>query len=482
MVKIDKSLLSTKLVLVGSRRMEGGGELVTRHYAGTGEPLQDVRMGNIADMNAAVASAKAAFPAWQRLSPSTRRDMMLEAASILSSRSDRIAQIGAMDAGIPVATVRGFVHHAAEWLKYYAGWIDKAGSALVPTGMDALNYVRNEPYGVVGVISPSNSTVSAMVLAPLLAAGNCAVVKSSEFTSNVTVEYLQVFLDAGMPPGVVNCVPGGGELGEAMISNPAIDKVHFTGSCEVGRKVGALAASLLKPAGMELGGKSANIVYADADLDIAADVAMRALIRQSGQSCVAGTRIIAHRSVVDELLRKTIARTRVQKVGDPLATDTIVGPVVSAASCKRIVDIIERAREEKQGRIVLGGDRPTDSVQGGYFVNPTIFADVDNASPLAQTEVFGPVISFITFETEKEAVELANASSFGLAAYVQTKSLTLAHRTAAQLDVGTLWINGTAGVVPGGPFGGTKHSGYGRIGGQAGLNEFCRSKNVWLSL
>lgn len=482
MEDIDQRLLSNELVLVGAERRIGTGERVTRHYAGTGAPLRDVHMGSVADVEEAVAAARAAHPTWIGLAPSARRDILLASAALLRARSDRIAAIGAIDAGIPISTVQGMVHHAAEWLTYYAGWIDKANTEVVPTGPMALHYVRHEPYGVVGVISPSNSTVSAMVLAPLLAAGNCAVMKSSEFTSNVTAEYLQVFLDAGMPPGVVNCVPGGADLGQALVRHPGIHKIHFTGSCEVGAQVGSLAASLLKPVGMELGGKSANIVYEDAVIDMAAEVAVRALVRQSGQSCVAGTRVIAHRSVIGALLDATVAKARSQPLGDPLHPATVVGPVVSAAARDRIFNVIERARDEQQGRVVLGGEKPGGVLNGGYFIQPTIFADVDNASGLAQNEIFGPVIAFIPFDAEHEAVALANASRFGLAAYVHTRRLDLAHRTAASLEAGTLWINGAAGVLPGAPFGGMKDSGYGRVGGRVGLEEFVRPKSVWMGL
>ncbi len=283
-----------------------------------------------------------------------------------------------------------------------------------------------------------------------------------------------------MPPGVVNSVPGGADVGEALVRHPGIDKVHFTGSCAVGARVGALSATFLKPVGMELGGKSASIVFPDADLDVSADIATRSLVRQSGQSCVAGTRILVHESIADELLARTMERVRQQKIGLPLAADSVMGPVVSQAACDRIMGVIERARRERYGRLAQGGERLGGDLAGGYFIAPTIFADVDNQSPLAQEETFGPVISFIRFSTDEQAVELANQSDYGLAAYIQTTSLRRAHRTAAQLDVGTIWINGAVGILPGGPFGGAKQSGYGRVGGVEGVHEFMRPKNIWV--
>jgi aldehyde dehydrogenase (NAD+) len=482
MVTINLSALSTELLLIGNERREGAGDLVTRYYAGTGAALRDVRMAAPSDLDAAVECARAALPQWRALAPSVRRDIMLKAASILISRAGRLAELAAVDSGLPVQTVGWFIKHAAEWLTYYAGWVDKAAGGIVPTDPGAFDYVRHEPYGVIGVISPSNSSISAMILAPLLAAGNCAVFKPSEFTSSLTAEYLQVFLDAGIPPGVVNCVPGGADIGEALVRHAGIDKIHFTGSCAVGAKVSALAASLLKPAALELGGKSANIVFADADVDTAASIAMRALVRQSGQSCVAGTRVLVHESIADAVLLRTIELTRSQKVGDPLSPDTAVGPVVSAAACQRIMGIIEQARDHQYGCVVLGGDRLGGALSGGYFISPTIFTDVDNANPLAQEETFGPVISFITFRSDEDAILLANASNFGLAAYIQTADLRRAHRISAQLDVGTIWINGAVGIIPGGPFGGVKASGYGRVGGLEGMREFSRPKNVWIGL
>ena len=482
MSNIDLSSLPRDLILIGDRRVEGGGERVTRHYAGTGAALRDVRMGSIADLDAAVERARGAFVKWRAVPPTDRRDMMLRAAALLRERIDRLAQLAAIDIGLAVQNTGWFIAHAAEWLTYYAGWVDKAAGSVVPTPDGSFDFIRHEPYGVVGVISPSNSSVSAMILAPLLAAGNCAVIKPSEFASMLTLEYLQVFLDAGMPAGVVNAVPGGPDVGEALVTHAGIDKIHFTGSCHVGARVSALASAKLKPSALELGGKSCNIVFPDADLEIAASIAMRAMVRQSGQSCVAGTRIVVHESIAERLLARTIELTKTQKVGDPLLRDTAMGPLVSAAARDRVMGVIERARRDGDGRVALGGDAPGGELASGYYINPTIFANVDNRSPLAQQETFGPVISFITFRTDDEAVALANDSPYGLAAYVQTANLRRAHEVSAQLEVGTIWVNGAVGILPGGPFGGAKESGFGRVGGIEGLREFTKAKNIWMGL
>jgi aldehyde dehydrogenase (NAD+) len=473
--------ISTDLVLIGNRRQSGSGEAVGLHYPGTGEMTRVACMASAADVATAADCAAAAFPIWRALPPSTRRDMLLRAAQLLTERSGRLARVASLDTGLTCTNVEAFVLHAAEWLKYYAGWIDKAAGAMAPMPTGTLDYVQHDPYGVIGVISPSNSTVSAMILAPLLAAGNCAIIKPSPYTAQVVAEYLQVFLDAGIPPGVVNSVPGGAEVGEAIIRHPAVRKVHFTGSCAVGAQVATLAAQHLKPAALELEGKSANIVFPDADLDRAAAVAMRAIIRQAGQSCVAGTRILVHESIAADLLGRTIDQTKGQTIGLPLSPEAAMGPLITAAARDRVMAVIDTARANGSGRLALGGQALDSQFPGGFYIAPTIFSDVDNSSPIAQAETFGPVISFITFRTDDEAVALANASDFGLAAYIHTSNLGRAHGTAAALDVGTIWVNGAAGILPGSPFGGVKHSGWGRVGGTYGLAEFTQPKNVWVS-
>jgi acyl-CoA reductase-like NAD-dependent aldehyde dehydrogenase len=292
----------------------------------------------------------------------------------------------------------------------------------------------------------------------------------------------QLLLEAGFPPGVVNIVPGGPEAGDALVRNPGVDKIHFMGSTAVAREVLAAALQNLTPVTLELGGKSANIIFADADLPSAAELAISAVVYMSGQACLIGTRVLVQAPVYDEVVELCKAMVEQIPVGDPCSPTTRMGPVISQGACDRVLGVVERARQNREGRLVTGGHRLGGDLADGYFIAPTIFADVDNSSDLAQHEIFGPVLSMQPFETEEEAVAIANDHPYGLAAYIQTNDLRRAHRMAAALEVGNVWINGFPGLPGSIPFGGTKQSGYGRLGGLAGIREFSRPKNIWAAL
>jgi aldehyde dehydrogenase (NAD+) len=470
-------------LLLGEARSDGTGEIATHRYAATGEATGQVRLASSAQVDVAVAAARAAVPRWRAEEPAARRDLLLKASDLLMERVQRLAYLTTIDTGLTRTAARGSVMAAAEWLRYYAGWVDKLGGQVIPTADDALDYVRYEPYGVIGVIVPWNGPVASagMVLAPALAAGNCVVLKPSELTPYAMAEFAQLFLDAGFHPGVVNVVTGGRETGEALVRHPGIDKIHFTGSGAVAVEVLAASAPNLKPACLELGGKSANLVFQDADLDLAAQTVVRALTRQSGQSCVAGTRVIAHEAIADELASRAARLVGQLRIGDPMSEDTVIGPVVTSTACQRILTCIENAVADG-AKISTGGCKVGGALSLGYFISPTILTDVDNASRIAQEETFGPVISVISFHDDDEAISLANATQFGLAAYIHTQNLSKAHRAAGRLDAGTVWINEAQPILPGTPFGGTKQSGFGRIGGREGFDEFVRPKNVWVRL
>jgi aldehyde dehydrogenase (NAD+) len=373
---------------------------------------------------------------------------------------------------------------AADFLRYNAGWADKLGGDVISTWpVRALDYSLDEPYGVVGLIIPWNGPLASMgqMLGPILAAGNTVVVKPSELAPFTALRIGELCLAAGLPPGVVNVVPGGAEAGEALVRHPGIDKIHFTGSGSTAQRILAGALTNLTPVGLELGGKSAHIIFAGGDLRMAARQALTGAVALAGQGCANGTRVLVEASVYDEVLRIALGRLKHVVVGDPMQQRTIMGPVVSADACERVLGVIARARDENHGRLVAGGERLGGELDGGYFIAPTVFADVDNGSDLEQMEIFGPVLSFMRFSSESDAIRLANDTSYGLAAYVTTNDLRQAHRVSRALAVGSVWVNGFTGLSPATPFGGVKRSGYGRIGGLAGVREFLRPKNVWMA-
>jgi aldehyde dehydrogenase (NAD+) len=410
---------------------------------------------------------------------------MLRFADLLREHEAAITQLSVFENGTPIRQVETFVPTATDAFTYNAGWADKVGGDVIATWpATALDYTIVEPYGVVGIIIPWNGPVPTlgMTMAPALATGNTVVLKPSRPAPFSPLVFGRLLLEAGFPPGVVNIVPGGPEAGDALVRHPGVDKVHFMGSSAVAREILAAALTNLTPVSLELGGKSANIVFADADLDAATDLAVSAIVTLSGQACIIGTRVLVEDPVYDDFVEQCKAKVERVVIGDPASPSTWMGPLISQGACERVLDFVERAKVNKEGRLVTGGYRIGADLADGYFIAPTIFADVDNASDLAQREIFGPVISLQRFSTEAEALSVANDHRYALAAYVQTNDLKRAHRMAAALEAGSVWINGFAGVPRAIPFGGNKHSGYGRLGGLAGIQEFSRPKNVWTAL
>jgi acyl-CoA reductase-like NAD-dependent aldehyde dehydrogenase len=373
----------------------------------------------------------------------------------------------------------------AEWFTYNAGWADKIGGHVVPFWQaDALDYVLEEPYGVVAVIIPWNGPVTAagMTLGPALAAGNCVVLKPAELAPYGCLRIGELLLEAGFPPGVVNVVPGGPAAGEALVAHPGVDKVHFTGSRATARLVMAAAARNTTPVALELGGKSALLVFEDCDLDAAVSQAVEGIVRLAGQGCVNNTRVLVEEALCERFVAACAEAVRRVVVGDPLDRRTVMGPVITGAAQERILGMIERARTQGAGRLVTGGDVPPGVAADGYYVAPTVFDRVDPLSELAQQEVFGPVLAVLPFASEEEAVAIANDTEYGLGAYVHTRDLRRAHRLASVLEAGNLWVGRMVGPTPQMPFGGVKGSGFGRLGGREGVREFTRAKNVWVGL
>lgn len=454
----------------------------SHHDPNTGRLQAEVALGGAAEITSAVDAATAAGPAWRAMPLEERAAILFRLADLLVANDPESALLNARDNGTPISTMRPGLY-AASWVRYYAGWVDKVDGHVVPVS-NGLDYVLPEPYGVIGAIVPWNGPMMGMgqKVAPALAAGNTVVAKPPEIAPFGALRFAELALEAGLPPGVLNVVTGGAEAGQALVRDRRVGKVSFTGGHVTARAVMIAAAETLKPLALELGGKSANIVFPDADLDTAAMLAVLFGVGVlSGQGCALPTRLYVHDDVYDDVVERLIAQTAAMAVGDPSDPASFMGPVVTEASCKRILGVIARAESEGSGRLLTGGTRMGGSLTDGYYVAPTIFGDVVHGSDLATNEVFGPVLSVLRFTDEDEVVAKANDSAFGLGAYLHTSDISRAHRVAGKLEAGMVIINGLPGMSPGAPFGGYKQSGFGREGGRWGIEEFLQQKNVFIA-
>jgi aldehyde dehydrogenase (NAD+) len=480
----DLGVLPKSGLLIGGEHIaEGTGGEFQHIYAATGKPTAAVSLAGAHEIDLAVRAARSALPQWRAMPVDQRREAMLRYAQLLRQHADELIAISQIDNSFPYFAASLGPISAADAFSYNAGWADKIGGDVIPTwAAPALDYSLEEPYGVAGIIIPWNGPIYAagMTLAPALAAGNCVVLKPPELAPFAAIRLGELFLEAGFPAGVVNVVTAGPEGGDALVSHSGIDKIHFTGSGATAQKVLAAALRTLKPVALELGGKSANIIFADSDLNNAALQGVLGM-QGSGQGCINGTRVLVERSVYEDVLALMTAILSTLEVGDPLTVSTFFGPVVSEGAADRIMTVIETAKGDGT-RLVCGGERLGGDLAGGYFVAPTVFADVDNSAALARDEIFGPVVAVLPFDNEDEAVRLANDSPFGLAGYIQTADLKRAHRVAAALEVGNIWVNGFLGIPTSVPFGGVKQSGWGRLGGRDGIREFTRAKNIHVAL
>ncbi|MBB3862336.1 acyl-CoA reductase-like NAD-dependent aldehyde dehydrogenase [Novosphingobium hassiacum] len=471
-------------LLIGDRRVTDSSGGTHQHiYPATGRGTIDVAMAGPAEMEDAVASARAALPGWRTTPVNRRRDLLLRFADLLEREAKDLVRLGTTENGAAISKARIHFGASVDQFRYIAGWADKvAGEVHASWPIPGIDYVRAEPYGVIAIIIPWNAPMHIMgaTLAPALAMGNTIVLKPSEFAPFTATRFGELLLEAGFPPGVVNVVPATVSASQALVRNPGIDKIHFTGSATTARSILTGALENLTPVGLELGGKSARLVFADCDLDAAIADATSAALSISGQGCLLGTRVMVEQSIYDEFVSRSVARLESAVVGDPMAADTDMGPVISQMSCERILGIIDDAASNGAGRLATGGKRLGGELSDGFFLQPTLFADVPNTSYLARTEIFGPVVSVMPFESEATAVAMANDNPFGLAGYVHTNDLRRAHRVAGSLNTGVVWVNGFC-FGSSIPFGGVKQSGFGRAGGRQGLDEFSRTKTVWIS-
>lgn len=481
----DKTLFPGHSCLIDGSLVNGSGSAFTHIYPATGAPTGDVWQATSGEVDATVAAARRAFPAWRALPGDKRRDLMFKLAALIEADTQRLAHLATVENGNVIMTGPYIAADAAQKFRYFGGWADKISGRTVSTwGGPAHDYVAMEPYGVVGAIIPWNGPLFAltMVVAPALAAGNCVVVKAPDIAPYSVLRMAELVVEAGFPAGVFNVITGGAAVGAAMVEHAGIDKIQFVGSGATAKKVLASAAQSLKPCGLELGGKSAVIVFADADLQEAAKRGMSGAISANGQGCVNGTRLLVERPVYDAYVQMIAAMAPHVKIGDPLDPASVMGPVISEDALARMLGAVAKSVGEG-ARLVTGGERLGGDYVGGTFLPMTILADVANDSEIAQHEVFGPVLTITPFDGEEEAIALANGTDYGLGAYIHTQNLGCGHRVAAAMDAGMVHVNGSGeGMTPCVPFGGVKQSGYGRLGGEEGLKEFLRTKNVWVNL
>jgi aldehyde dehydrogenase (NAD+) len=467
--------------LIGSDRVTvGSAGTFQQINPTTGQAQTDVPLGGADEVNAAVAAARAALPAWRSTPPTLRRDLLNRLAQRLQDNADAFALISVLEVGMPLSTATMIARGTCEFVSYYAGWADKFTGDVSRFQPNEFTYTLPEPYGVIGVVVTWNGPLLSlgMKVAPALAAGNTVVIKPAEFTPFTLQLFVELCLEVGIPPGVVNLVHGGAEAGSALTSHPGVDKITFTGGPATAQRILESAAKTMRPAVLELGGKSANLLFADANMAEALPYSVQMCMMMAGQGCAFPTRLLVQDTIYDQTLQGLQQIISQLPIGDPLNAGTLVGPLVNHAAVSRVMGFIDRAKAEGAGKLVIGGKRMEGELAEGCFIAPTVFADVDPRSEIATKEIFGPVLSVMKFSTEEEAIRLANATDYGLAAYVQSNDSARIRRLASALHAGTICVNGAIPVTPHAPFGGIGLSGMGKEGGRAGIEEFISQKTV----
>jgi acyl-CoA reductase-like NAD-dependent aldehyde dehydrogenase len=452
----------------------------------TGTVVAAVAQAGPAETERAVAAARRAFDEgpWSTMAPRERGRILLRAAEILRGRAEEFARLESLNTGKPITFSRTVdVATTIDQIEYYGALAAGIEGATRRTGAPAFAYTRREPLGVVAAITPFNFPLilSSIKIAPALAAGNTVIHKPAEETPLTALRIAEVLQEAGVPDGVFNVLPGDGSVGEALVRDPRVDKVAFTGSTAIGRTIAASAAQTLKHVTVELGGKSANIVFADADLEKAIGAAIAGFVFNTGQFCMAGTRLLVQRPIYEDVLGALSGAIGHVPLGDPFDPGTVIGPMTGPRHLAKVRSFLERVDQSGAKAIDAGLPALGPELSGGFWTAPTVLADVDQDSAFVQEEIFGPVLTVQPFDTEDDAVRLANGTAYGLAAGLQTTNIARAHRVADRLRAGIVWVNGWALLDAAMPFGGVHQSGYGREGGPEGLDEYLQTKSVLIA-
>jgi len=480
---------SYKKMLIGGKWVDAAsGKRFETHNPATGELLATVAEGDAEDINRAVAAARRAFEGpWSKVRPFERQNLLLKLADLVERHFDELSELDTLDMGAPISRTRGNRLRVLGMLRYYAGQATAIHGETIENSLpgEIFSYTLKEPIGVVGAIIPWNGPLAATIwkIGPAIATGCTVVLKPAEEAPLTSLRVAELAMEAGVPAGVINVVPGFGETaGAALASHPDVDKVAFTGSHVTGQSIVKASAGNLKRVSLELGGKSPDIVFADADLDSAVPGAAMAVFANSGQICSAGTRLFVEDKVYDEFVGRVAEFGRKLQVGNGLDPNTQIGPLVSQQQLDRVSGYLDIG--QKEGATALaGGARLTEgALSKGYFVPPTVFANVEDTMRIAQEEIFGPVISAISFKDPDELIQRANATSFGLGSGVWTSDVSKAHRVARALRAGSVWVNCYQAMDPAVPFGGYKMSGYGRESGKQHVEEYLNVKAVWIKI